>query len=111
MARQSGHGSEFSQASQGALVLLGLTGVLLASVPASAAETETRQFKVLIDNKSAGNYHMTIVRQEDGTEIMAGVAEVKLSYLVYTYKYNFQGNEVWKAGRLVQLKSCPSQLL
>jgi hypothetical protein len=78
----------------------------MAASPLSLAEeVETRDFAVMVDNKNAGAYRMTISRQEDGTVTMAAHAEVKLSYLVYTYKYCFQGSEVWKDGQLQQLKS------
>jgi hypothetical protein len=36
---------------------------------------------------------------------MTGHADVRLSYLVYTYRYSYQGTEKWKDGRLLSLTS------
>src|SRR5689334_13342041 len=40
------------------------------STPVRAAEVETRDFSVSVDGKHAGDAHMTIYRQEDGTLTM-----------------------------------------
>jgi hypothetical protein len=90
----------------GYLVLgwLGL-GVLLTAPSARADDKETREFTVRIDGKPAGHYTMTINRQDDGTVIMAGEADIKVSYLFVSYKYKYSGTEVWKEGNLLQLKS------
>ncbi len=90
----------------------GLPGLLLislliaaASAPCLAADQETRDFSVKIDRKPAGSYRMTIARRDDGSQVMSGRASVKLSYLIYTYRYSYQGTEVWKNGQLAQLQS------
>jgi len=71
--------------------------------PITAAEVETRDFVVSIDGKKAGEYRMSIKRQDDGTLLMNGTADVKVSYLVYNYTYAFRGTEIWKDGRLQRL--------
>jgi hypothetical protein len=72
---------------------------------ATAAETEIRDFQVTVDGKKAGDYRMTIERLPDGSLSMAGQATVNVKYLVYRYQYSYQGKEIWRAGRLLQLNS------
>jgi hypothetical protein len=72
---------------------------------AAAPEIETRDFTVTVDNKDAGNYRMTVERQENGTLIMSGTASVEVRYRLFKYKYTYSGKEVWKDGRLVNLSS------
>jgi hypothetical protein len=71
----------------------------------SAAETEIRDFQVIVDGKRAGDYRMTIQRLPDGSLSMSGQANVNVTYLIYRYHYSYQGTETWRAGRLVQLNS------
>jgi hypothetical protein len=73
---------------------------------AAAADTEARDFAVRIDGKPAGEYHMTITRQDDGSVSMSGQADIRCTfYLVRTYTYTYRGTEVWKGGRLLRLDS------
>jgi hypothetical protein len=58
-----------------------------------------------VDGKAAGRYLMTIERRDDGTICVQGNAKVKVSYIVVAYRYSYEGTEVWKDGRLLQLKS------
>jgi hypothetical protein len=81
-------------------------GILTSLTPWSgAAETEIRDFQVTVDGKKAGDYRMTIERLPDGSLSMSGHANVNVTYLVYRYQYSYQGKEVWRAGRLLQLNS------
>ena len=50
---------------------------------------------------------MTITRQEDGTLVENGQADVCIKYLggLYQYKYSYSGTETWHKGRLVRLDS------
>jgi hypothetical protein len=99
---------------RGDCVLAGFTarGILYAGVllvagtagRAAAAENESRHFAISVDGKPAGTYVMTLDRQ-DNTETMTGRADVRVSKFVYTYTYNYQGTEVWKDGKLQQLRS------
>jgi hypothetical protein len=81
--------------------------VLAAGVaPAAAAETEARDFNVLVDGSRAGDYHVTIQHQDNGNLVMTLVSEVRVKVLGVTfYSYNYHGREVWKDGRLLRLES------
>jgi hypothetical protein len=70
-----------------------------------AAEKETRDFTIYVDNKKAGTYVMNIDKQENGVFVMAGKAQLRVSYLVYTYTYVYEGTETWKDGMLHSFKS------
>lgn len=80
--------------------------LLLLPGRAAAADTEIRDYAIRIDGKPAGEYHMNISRQDDGTATMSGQADIKLTvYLVKTYTYSYRGTETWKDGRLLRLDS------
>ena len=87
------------------LVVLGIVLAMCNSSPAAAADSETREFVVSIDGKKAGEFHMSVKQQDDGTMVMNGHADVKISYLVYNYTYSYRGTEIWKDGRLQRLFS------
>jgi hypothetical protein len=92
------------------VVVLGLlvgAGVLFAgSSRAAAADTEVRDFNVLVDGSRAGDYHLTLQRQDDGTVTMTLQSEVRVKVLgVSFYSYTYRGREVWKDGRLRRLDS------
>jgi hypothetical protein len=78
--------------------------VLLLGIGQAAAETEVRDFKVMVDDKDAGAYHMTLT-EKDGVVTMTGAARVKVSYVVVSYKYDYAGTETWKDGRLQAFRS------
>jgi YD repeat-containing protein len=73
---------------------------------AAAADTEARDFAVSVDNKPAGEYHMTITRQDDGSVTMTAQADIHFTaYLIKKYSYTFRDTEVWKGGRCLRLDS------
>ena len=78
---------------------------LLLAGSARAAETEARDFAILIDGKRAGDYQMVLIKQDDGSLVMGADANVRVSYLIKTYTYRYHGTEVWKDGRLQRLDS------
>jgi len=80
---------------------------LVTPITATAAEAEVRDFTVLVDGKRAGEYHMTINAQDDGTISMVGQCDVRLSFLggLKVYTYSYRGTEIWKEGRLLRLDS------
>lgn len=84
-----------------------LAAILLSAAPrAAAADVEVREFATRIDGKAAGQYRMTITRQDDGSVSMAGQADIKVTKLGVTfYHYSYRGTETWKAGRLVRFSS------
>ncbi len=86
-------------------LLVGVT-LLVPWCRAAAGEVEIRDFSTRIDGKSAGEYHMTITRGDDGTWSMSGQADVRITrFGVPVYKYSYQGTEVWKDGQLRRLDS------
>jgi hypothetical protein len=100
------------QGQRKALVARTLCGLICSSImlavsplPSQAEELEIREFKVKIDGKAAGDYKMTISRHADGTEVMAGKADVSVRFWGILYTYKYEGTETWKDGRLWQLKS------
>jgi len=86
-------------------VLIGAGVCSLGESITQAAEKETRTFSIRIDNRPAGMYQMTISRPDDRTFIVDSRADVSVSKLFIKYKYNYQGTELWKDGRLVRLNS------
>lgn len=79
--------------------------IILSMGRADAADSEIRDFGVTIDGKQAGTYRMTIQRYENGSISMVGQANIKVSYLVASYRYQYTGSEVWSNGRLYALES------
>jgi hypothetical protein len=85
---------------------VGLGALLAGAPPAAAADTEVRDFNVVVDGSRAGDYHMTVRRQDDGTVTMTNASEVRVKLLgVSFYSYAYRGTEVWKDGRLQRLES------
>jgi hypothetical protein len=84
---------------------IGMGFLLLSAARSVAAEREVREFAVRVKGKPAGTYRMTITQRDDGTIQMEGEADVRVSFLVKTYKYTYRGIEVWKDGRLMSLAS------
>jgi hypothetical protein len=89
------------------LAWLAAAALLALGLPrAGAADVETRTFSITIDGKKAGAYHMTIHRADDGTVTMNAQSDVRVTVLaVPVYTYSYQGQEVWKNGRLQHLVS------
>jgi hypothetical protein len=88
------------------VALFALAGAGLLPGVAAAANTESRDFAVRVNDKPAGEYHMTITRQEDGSVSMTGQADIHFTvYLIKKYSYVYRGTEVWKGGRLLRLDS------
>ena len=86
--------------------LLGAAMVLSGFERARAGAVEGRTFRVLVDQKPAGSYHMTISSQDDGTYVVTGQADIRVTVLRITaYHYSYNGTEVWKDGRLIRLNS------
>jgi hypothetical protein len=77
--------------------------MMLAEVTqAAAAENEVRDFAVWVDGKQVGQYQMAIHGQADGALVMKGTANVRVGIF---YKYAYNGQEVWKDGRLQTFQS------
>jgi hypothetical protein len=80
-----------------------LSGAL--SLPAAESPEQCRDFRILVDGKERGTFHMKIRQDADGTEVMAGEADLLLNYIVYRYRYTSRGAEKWKDGRLLHLEN------
>ena len=81
--------------------------MLLANLSrVAAAETETRDFSVMIDRSKAGDYQMEINLHEDGSVAVATQANIRVTYWgVPVYSYLYVGMEKWKDGKLKRLES------
>jgi hypothetical protein len=77
----------------------------LAFFPLQAAEREVRDFQIRVGNRPAGQYQLTITRQDDGSISVQARARVTVSYLVYSYKYYYNGTEKWRGDRLAEVNS------
>jgi hypothetical protein len=86
------------------LMLLALCA-LAASSTHAAASTEAREFSIEVDGKPAGQYQMTITRQESGILSVRSQANLTVKTWLITYEYSFEGTEHWKDGRVLQLTS------
>jgi hypothetical protein len=81
-------------------------GAVLLGGAARAAELETRDFALRVDGKPAGQAHMTIHKQDDGTTQVSCDTDVEVRILVVKkYTYSYRGREVWKDGRLQRFAS------
>src|SRR5438105_2848792 len=67
--------------------------------------SETRTYDVLVDGKNSGQSTLTIASYRDGTETVKADAKITVSWVVFTYVYEFHGQEQWRSGRLEQLTS------
>lgn len=84
---------------------VGCATVLLLAGAARSADVEVRDYQTYIDGRKAGDYHMTITGQDDGSVSMAAQANVNIRVLLVRYTYDYRGTEVWKGGRLVRFDS------
>lgn len=85
--------------------LLATMALLTLGSSALGAETESRDFRLSVDNKKAGHYHIAITQQDDGSVVVMTQAKVRLSYIIKTYEYTYQGTETWSGGRLLRFDS------
>ena len=81
------------------------SATLFLGARAGAAEVETRDFTVYIDAKKAGDVHMTINRQDDGTTAVSCDTDVRIGAIFTLYRYSYRGRERWKDGVLQQFES------
>jgi len=87
--------------------VLFLSALLLASSlhAAPAAESETRDFAVLVSGKASGEVHMTIHKKDTGEVTVRTDTDISVRVGLISYKYSFRGQEVWKDRRLARLDS------
>jgi hypothetical protein len=88
------------------LLMAGISVLVSGVSGAAAATVEYRDFAIAVDGKPAGDYHLTITAQDNGTHVVTGKANVTVRVkLVYTYTYAYSGTEVWQGRRLLRLDS------
>src|SRR5262249_30195019 len=86
-------------AAAAALVCVALVGGV------RAADIQTRDFTVHVAGKPAGQVHMTIHKQDDGTLVLRCNTDTHVDMLIGKYKFVFRGQEEWKNYRLVKFAS------
>src|SRR5262249_35499535 len=87
------------------MVVAALALCAAATGAGRASETEVREVAIEIDGKAAGQYLMTVTKQDDGVLSMQAQANITFKHVLGTYTCSFQGVEHWKEGRLLQLAS------
>ena len=87
------------------LVYAGAMLLTVGGASAFAADSETREFAVLVDGKQAGSANMTIRRQDDGVTVVSSATKVEVRVLIKKYVYTCENREVWKGGRLQEMAS------
>jgi hypothetical protein len=79
---------------------------LAQGAPGEAPRHEVREFSVTVDGKPAGTYRMEIAEAGHDAWRMTGAADIKVrKYLVYNYRYSYNGTEFWLGDRLETLES------
>lgn len=87
-----------------AAALIGGNAAVVAATPA-VISAETRTYDIFIDGTRAGQSTLTITGYSDGSEVAVTDAKVTVGWAVFTYVYEFHGQERWLGGRLEQLSS------
>ncbi len=71
----------------------------------AAADVETRDFHIWVDQEFAGSYRMKIDSRDDGTVLVTGDASITVKKWLFKYTYVYNGTETWKGERLLRLES------
>jgi len=87
-----------------AVAILAVLGLCVTAQASRAADIETRDFAVTVSGKPAGDVHMTIHRQDDGSVHMRCDTDINVK-IVIPYQFIYRGEEVWKDNRLVRFES------
>src|SRR5690348_10641840 len=66
---------------------------------------EVRQFDVLVKDKAAGTNTIRIRDFNDGTTRVETEVDVKISFVVFSYHYEFRGQETWRDQRLISTEN------
>jgi Family of unknown function (DUF6134) len=66
---------------------------------------EVREFEILVNGKPAGTSTATITEAENGLATACTDAFVTLNYVVYSYRYEFHGREVWQENQLLSVEN------
>jgi hypothetical protein len=79
--------------------------LFLAASAARGGGEEKRVFAVSVDKKAAGNHLIVIQPREDGAQVVKFQSDITVRAFLKTYRYSFQGTEIWKEGRLLQMST------
>jgi hypothetical protein len=82
-----------------------LAVVALVAPAVHAVQTEFRDYRVKVDGKDAGHTRIVIARHDDGSMVMTAQVNVRINQIIFTYQFNNQTTEIWKNGRMVQLRA------
>lgn len=77
----------------------------LLALAAASTEPDTREYRVTIEGKPAGQSRQTVTTKSDGSIEMTCQAEISIRVWFKTYVYGYRGTETWKDGKLVKLES------
>jgi hypothetical protein len=66
--------------------------------------SQTRDFAISVNGKESGFSRMALAQKGDGSFTVAVQASVELQ-IIFKYRFQMDANELWKDGRLVELKS------
>lgn len=69
------------------------------------ADSEQREFVILVDGKEAGTSTITIVRQDDGSAYMKGRVQVRFQQILFPFQLTLESEEWWKNGKLIGVKT------
>ena len=64
-----------------------------------AGQVLTQFYDVTVDGKPSGHSKITVTRYQDGTEVAATEAKIKVVWTVFSYVYEFQGQEQWRENK------------
>ena len=84
------------------LVGLWLCPIARGQSPPVRAE-EVREYEILVKGKPAGSATTRITDTNDGLTAVSTDAAVAIDFVVYTYRYEFHGREVWRGNRLTSV--------
>jgi hypothetical protein len=73
---------------------------LLSPMVQASEQAQTRDYQVMVDNKPAGHFHLTISPAPDGKTVVTAEAAVRVRIKLFVYTYQYQGTEVWAGDRL-----------
>jgi hypothetical protein len=75
-----------------------------ATAPPTLAE-EKREYEILVREKLAGSMSIRIADRADGSTSVSTEAAVTLNFILYSYRYEFHGREVWQGSRLISTEN------
>jgi hypothetical protein len=97
-------GKEARMARSAFRIALALAAVVLAA-PLGRAQTETREFVILVNGKESGQSKVVIINTPDGKSYMKATVNVKVPGIIFPYSYTTDVQEWYQQDRLMHLVS------